>query len=64
MKPKATKTFDAVAESRKWRAASSALLAKMTPWERIAFLNRRASHFRPAGKKSAERKSFERFREP
>jgi len=33
------KKFDAVAESRKWRAAVSAELAAMTPEEQIKFLN-------------------------
>jgi hypothetical protein len=35
------KAFDAVAQSRRWRMATSKLLNKMTPDERIAFLNRR-----------------------
>jgi len=35
------KTFDAVAQSRRWRRATSKLLNKMTPEEQIAFLNRR-----------------------
>jgi hypothetical protein len=35
------KTFDAVAQSRRWRIATSKLLNKMTPGEQIAFLNRR-----------------------
>jgi hypothetical protein len=39
------KTFDAVAESRKWREETSALLATMTRAERIAFLNRRIADF-------------------
>ena len=34
------KTFDAVAESRKWREETGALLATMTRAERIEFLNR------------------------
>jgi hypothetical protein len=34
------KTFDAVAQSRRWRMATSKLLNKMTPEEQIAFLNR------------------------
>jgi hypothetical protein len=39
------KTFDAVAESRKWREETGALLATMTQAERIAFLNRRIADF-------------------
>ena len=39
------KTFDAVAESRKWREETSALLATMTRAERIEFLNRRIADF-------------------
>jgi hypothetical protein len=39
------KTFDAVAESRKWRVATGALLATMTRAERIEFLNRRIADF-------------------
>jgi hypothetical protein len=41
------KTFDAVAQSRRWRRATSKLLNKMTPEEQIAFLNRRLDN-RPA----------------
>jgi hypothetical protein len=33
-----TKTFDAVAESRKWREATSRKLDAMTPDERVAYL--------------------------
>jgi uncharacterized small protein (DUF1192 family) len=33
-----TKTFDAVAESRKWREATSRKLDAMTPEQRIAYL--------------------------
>ena len=33
-----TKTFDAVAESRKWREATSRKLDAMTPQQRIAYL--------------------------
>ncbi|HEV3271965.1 MAG TPA: hypothetical protein VGZ93_07280 [Candidatus Methylacidiphilales bacterium] len=39
------KIFDAVAESRKWREKTSALLATMTRSERIEFLNRRIADF-------------------
>lgn len=35
------KSFDAVAESRRWRRATGKLLAKMSPEEEIVFLNRR-----------------------
>jgi hypothetical protein len=38
------KTVDAVAQSRRWRIATSKLLNKMTPKEQIAFLNRRLAH--------------------
>jgi len=40
MHPKA-KTFDAVAESRKWRERVSRKIAKMTPAEELAYFNRR-----------------------
>ena len=33
-----TKTFDAVAESRKWREAASQKLNAMSPAERLAYL--------------------------
>jgi len=36
-----TKTFDALAESRKWRACVSRKLAKMTPAQELAYFNRR-----------------------
>jgi hypothetical protein len=39
------KTFDAVAQSRRWRIATSKLLNKMTPEERIAYLNRRLANW-------------------
>jgi len=39
------KTFDAVAESRKWREETGALLAAMTRAERIEFVNQRISDF-------------------
>jgi len=39
------KTFDAVAQSRRWRRATSKLLNKMTPEEQIAFLNRRLENW-------------------
>jgi len=45
MKPVLKKEFDAVAESRKWRERTSALLAPMTTEERIQFLGRRLSRF-------------------
>ena len=35
------KTLDALAESRRWRRATSKLLNKMTPKEQVTFLNRR-----------------------
>jgi len=40
MRPK-TKTFDALAESRKWRERVSRKIAKMTPSEELAYFNRR-----------------------
>ncbi|HEV8073825.1 MAG TPA: hypothetical protein VGP21_06810 [Opitutaceae bacterium] len=42
------KTFDAVAQSRRWRMATSKLLNKMTPEEQIAFLNRRLANLSAA----------------
>jgi hypothetical protein len=39
------KTFDAVAQSRRWRRATSKLLNKMAPEEQIAFLNRRLENW-------------------
>ncbi len=41
MTTKKNKRFDAVAESRKWRIKTGAILATMTPEEQMAFLNRR-----------------------
>jgi F0F1-type ATP synthase delta subunit len=52
-----TKTFDAVAESRKWREETGALLATMTQAERIEFLNRRISDFPKTRAKAKHRKS-------
>jgi hypothetical protein len=40
MRPK-TKTFDAVAESRKWRERVSRKIARMTPAQELAYFNRR-----------------------
>lgn len=45
MRPK-KKAFDAVAESRKWREATSRRLDAMSQAERIAFLNRRLETLR------------------
>lgn len=42
MRPKG-KSFDAVAESRKWRERLSRKIAKMTPAEELAHFNRRRS---------------------
>ena len=42
MHPK-TKTFDAVAESRKWRERVSRKIARMTPAQELAYFNRRRS---------------------
>jgi F0F1-type ATP synthase delta subunit len=54
MTPK-KKTFDAVAESRKCREETGALLATMTRAERIAFLNRRIANFPKARSKAQHR---------
>ena len=40
MRPKA-KTFDALAESRRWRERVSRKIAKMTPAQELAYFNRR-----------------------
>ena len=40
MRPK-IKTFDALAESRKWRERVSRKIARMTPVEELAYFNRR-----------------------
>ena len=40
MRPK-TKIFNAVAESRKWRARVSRKIARMTPAQELAYFNRR-----------------------
>jgi hypothetical protein len=40
MRPK-TKTFDALAASRKWRERVSRKIAKMTPAQELAYFNRR-----------------------
>jgi len=53
--PRKKKTFDAVAESRKWREETGALLATMTRAERIEFLNRRIADF-PNPPKAQHRK--------
>jgi len=47
------KKFDAVAESRRWREQTSALLASLTPSERITFLNRRIADFPKTKAKSS-----------
>lgn len=41
-----TKTFDAVAESRKWREATSRKLDAMTPPERVTYLRDVAERYR------------------
>lgn len=46
------KSFDAVAESRKWRMATGRKLSRMTPAERIAFLNQRLGILRAPRKKT------------
>lgn len=40
MRPK-TKTFDALAASRKWRERVSRKITKMTPAQELAYFNRR-----------------------
>ncbi len=40
MRPKA-KSFDALAESRKWRERVSRKIARMTPAQELAYFNRR-----------------------
>ena len=45
------KTFDALAESRKWRERVSRKIAKMTPAQELAYFNRRRSVL-PSGKKT------------
>lgn len=47
------KTFDAVAESRKWREKTSAMLSTMKEGERIDFLNRRIALFPESREKQA-----------
>ncbi len=39
--PLKTQTFDALAESRKWRERVSRKIAKMTPAQELAYFNRR-----------------------
>ncbi len=50
------KKFDAVAESRKWREETGALLATMSRAERIEFVNRRIADFPKTRPKSRRRK--------
>ena len=50
MRPK-TKSFDALAESRKWRERVSRRIAKMTPKQELAYFNRRREVV-PSGKKA------------
>jgi|GEM_PF-6149526 len=47
------KSFDAVAESRKWRVATGRKLARMSRSQRVAFLNQRLETLRAASKKMA-----------
>jgi len=47
------KSFDAVAESRKWRVATGLKLSRMSRVERIAFLNQRLETLRTSRKKIA-----------
>ena len=46
------KSFDAVAESRKWRVATGRQLSRMTRSERVAFLNQRLETLRATRKKT------------
>jgi hypothetical protein len=49
------KTFDAVAESRRWRRTTGRLLNKMTAEDQIACLNRRLKNWAVAsGTKTAD----------
>ncbi len=50
------KSFDAVAESRKWRVATGRKLSGMTRSERVAFLNQRLETLR-ASRKNVVRKA-------
>jgi hypothetical protein len=50
---KKKKPFDAVAQSRRWRVATSKLLNKMTPEEQLEFLNRRLANWPAAPAKPA-----------
>jgi hypothetical protein len=50
MRPKA-KTFNAVAESCKWRERVSRKIARMTPAQELAYFNRRRG-VAPSGKKA------------
>jgi hypothetical protein len=50
------KSFDAVAESRRWRRATSKLLNAMTPGEQIAFLNRRLANWPAAPARALARR--------
>ena len=54
------KTFDAVAQSRRWRRATSKLLNTMTPEEQLAFLNRRLANWPAAPAAKLVRESAHR----
>ena len=43
------KTFDAVAQSRRWRRATSRKLSTMSDEEKLAFLNRRLAAWPATG---------------
>jgi len=46
------KSFDAVAESRKWRVATGRQLCRMSRTERVTFLNQRLEMLRASRKKA------------
>ena len=47
------KNFDAVAESRKWREQTSAMLASMTTEQKVKLLNQRLRRFKPVAHRKA-----------
>jgi hypothetical protein len=46
------KTFDAVAQSRRWRRATTRKLSTMTDEEKLAFLNRRLAAWPATGEQA------------
>ena len=57
-----TKAFDAVAESRKWREATSRKLDSMPVEERLAYLEKRARALRRRAEKRPSRRRVIQFR--